>query len=247
MNKRLKYWIKRLSPVALTKNHRYDMLATRILKKYCRPDSNCVDVGAHQGEFLRSFLRFAPQGTHFAFEPLPYFFNRLNTRFAKYSNCKIYNYALSNSEGLSPFNYVVTNPAYSGIRKRTYDRKIEKDKIINVYRKRLDDIIPARQSIDFIKIDVEGGEYDVMEGAQKILNTWNPLVLFEFGMGGSDAYGITPEKMYEFLDRLGYRISLLDDFLEHRPSLSNQDFNRQVYGKVNYYFIGHSSNKPQLL
>src|SRR5213083_65495 len=43
-----------------------------ILRKTLRKDSNCIDVGAHVGEWLTQFLALAPRGRHFAFEPLPH-------------------------------------------------------------------------------------------------------------------------------------------------------------------------------
>jgi len=53
------------------KNRLYDIQTLEIMKRVLREDSNCVDVGCHQGSILREMLRLAPKGTHFAFEPLP--------------------------------------------------------------------------------------------------------------------------------------------------------------------------------
>src|SRR4029077_771836 len=43
----------------------------RVLKALVRPDSNCIDVGAHLGSTLRALVRLPPKGKHWAFEPLP--------------------------------------------------------------------------------------------------------------------------------------------------------------------------------
>lgn len=240
MNKRLKYWLKRVSPVALSRNHRYDRLVSRILKEYCTKTSNCVDIGSHEGEFLDLFIKISPEGTHFAFEPLPGLFKQLITRFMKYSNCHIYNYALSNENGTTPFNHVISNPAYSGIKKRKYDRENERDEMIIVTKKKLDDVIPANTRIDILKIDVEGGEYDVLAGSKNILANFHPLLIFEFGIGGSDVYGVTPEKMFDLLNKTGYHISLPGSFPVKKASLTKEAFCRQVNEKINYYFIAHS-------
>ena len=42
-----------------------------LLPSTLEAQSNCVDVGAHRGSFLRLFLEFAPAGRHYAFEPIP--------------------------------------------------------------------------------------------------------------------------------------------------------------------------------
>ena len=48
-----------------------DDLMDKIIERVTSPDSNCIDVGAHRGRFLRTFVRCAPGGQHLAFEPLP--------------------------------------------------------------------------------------------------------------------------------------------------------------------------------
>ncbi|MEZ4983026.1 MAG: FkbM family methyltransferase [Saprospiraceae bacterium] len=65
------------------------------------------------------------------------------------------------------FNYVVSNPAYSGLQKRRYDRPNEIDEKIEVETDLLDNVLAEDTRIDFMKIDVEGGEFFVLKGAQK--------------------------------------------------------------------------------
>lgn len=234
-----KRWIKQISPFALSKNHRYDRLTSTIIRKHCTSQSNCIDVGCHKGEVLDEFLKVAPKGTHFAFEPVPALFQHLVRKYENEPHCLIYDYALGNAEGATAFNYVISNPAYSGIKKRKYDRDHEKDQLITVEQKRLDDIIPSDTKIDLIKIDVEGGDLDVMVGAKRLITTWRPLIIFEFGIGGSDIYGANPEKFFDFLNEISYEVSLLDSFLKKRPPLTLQDFHKQFTKRLNHYFIAH--------
>lgn len=239
MKEWLKKWLKKVSPFALSKNHGYDILTKKILSKHCAVGSNCVDVGCHKGEILDIFLQIAPKGEHFAFEPIPSLFENLIKKYAHLKKCHIYNYAISNSEGQTSFNHVLSNPAYSGIKKRNYDRREEKDETITVSKKRLDDIIPQDLKIDFIKIDVEGGDLYVMLGAKNLIKRSKPLIVFEFGIGGSDIYKASPETVYEFAEEVGYKISLLDCFIKNKPALSLVDFREQFEKKTNYYFIAH--------
>lgn len=239
MKGQLKKWLKKISPFALSKNHRYDILTKKIIAKYCTPESNCIDVGCHEGEVFDMFLKIAPRGNHFAFEPVPYLFKDLQKKYANADNCHIYNYAISNSEGQTTFNHVISNPAYSGIKKRNYDRRDEKDETIIVTKKRLDDIIPRALKIDFIKIDVEGGDFDVMLGAKIIITGSRPLIVFEFGIEGSDIYGVAPEALYRFMDEVRYKISLLDLFLNNKPALSPREFHEQFSLKKNYFFVAY--------
>jgi hypothetical protein len=44
----------------------------------------------------------------------------------------------------------------------------------------LDDYIPSGESLDFVKIDVEGAEARVLEGMRRLLRSARPIVLVEF-------------------------------------------------------------------
>ncbi|HHB78565.1 MAG TPA: hypothetical protein ENK85_04970 [Saprospiraceae bacterium] len=53
-----------MSPIPLSKNHRYDIQTKAIIKKL-HADSNCIDVGCFKGEILDLMLQAAPKGQHF--------------------------------------------------------------------------------------------------------------------------------------------------------------------------------------
>jgi FkbM family methyltransferase len=233
----LKNWLKRVIPFPLSKNHRYDILTRQIIQRFTRPGSNCIDVGCHEGEVLDLFLRFCPKGQHFAFEPIPSLYQKLLIKYQKNPNCTIYDYALSDTEGLAAFNYVVTNPAYSGLQKRNYDRAYEKEETIRVRKRALDNVIPADLPVHFIKIDVEGGDLDVMTGAKNTIIKYQPVIIFEFGIGGSDIYGASPATLYTFMKEINYSVSLLDSFLQDKTALSPEEFDKQFNEKRNYYFV----------
>jgi FkbM family methyltransferase len=233
----IKKIVKKL-PIAFTKNQQYDAQTVQILKQVCRADSNCVDVGCHKGEMLDVILKFAPNGQHYCFEPLPHFHDILVSKNYP-SNCHFYNFALSNAAGETSFNYVVSNPPYSGIKQRRFDRAHEDVQLITVKTALLDDVLPLDSWIDFIKIDVEGAEMLVLEGAAKTLERCRPVVVFEHGLGGSDIYGTTPRQMFQFFERLGFSVSVMADFLAKKPPLSMAALEKQFYDGKNYYFIAH--------
>jgi FkbM family methyltransferase len=233
----LKAALKKI-PIAFTKNQRYDAQTISILRKICQPNSNCIDVGCHKGEMLDKILDFAPQGQHFCFEPLPDLYEGLIKN--KYpTNCHFYKMALSYEKGETTFNYVISNPSYSGILRRKYDRPNEEDTQITVETDLLDNIIPNDLPIHFIKIDVEGAEMLVLRGAEKTINRCQPIVVFEHGLGGSDIYGTTPKQIFEFFTRCGMHVSLMNDWLNQLPPLSTEGLEEQFLKNKNYYFIAH--------
>ena len=138
------------------------------------PRANCVDVGCHKGEVLDQMLRYAPNGQHFGFEPIPDLFQGLETRYAGRPNCHFYQLGLSDAPGEVSFNYVVSNPAYSGFVKRKYDRAHEEDTLITVRKERLDEVLPPGTRISLIKIDVEGAELEVLRGATRLIAESRP-------------------------------------------------------------------------
>jgi len=236
LRKIIKY-LASLSPVSFTKNEYYDRLTEKIIKRVCPPNAVCADVGAHTGKVLQVILRNCPAAMHYAFEPIPDLYHKLKRKYG--SACHVYNIALSNSIGYHSFTYVITDPAYSGLKKRRFD-KPEKYTDIRVKTHCLDHIISPEIPITLIKMDVEGGEYDVIRGAEKTISRWKPYILFEFGRGGSDVYGVSPAMMYTLLcDNHQLRINLLKRFLKNLPPLTLAGFEEQYKKGREFFFIAY--------
>ncbi|MBV8444315.1 MAG: FkbM family methyltransferase, partial [Candidatus Dormibacteraeota bacterium] len=142
-----------------------------------RPDSNCLDVGAHEGLWLSEFVRLAPRGKHMAYEPLPHLAGQLRQRFPSIA---VRQKALSNSPGESDFVFVPEMPGYSGLRERHYPGVVTKQRI-RVLTERLDDAWPRRRRLAVMIVDVEGAERLVFEGAIGTLRRSRPTIVFEHG------------------------------------------------------------------
>ncbi|MGH7900468.1 MAG: FkbM family methyltransferase, partial [Thermodesulfobacteriota bacterium] len=175
------------------KNRLYDIQTLKVMKLVLQEDSNCVDVGCHQGSILREMLRLAPKGTHFAFEPIPGMYQGLLESFGSLANLHLYDCALSDTVGTASFQHLVSNPGYSGLRKRRYDRPNEQIQEIVVKTNLLDTLVPKHIPIQFIKVDVEGAELQVFKGAVETIRRSRPIVVFEHGLGAADYYGTSPE------------------------------------------------------
>jgi FkbM family methyltransferase len=235
----LKKIIKKI-PIAFTKNQQYDRDTAKIIKKICSANSNCIDIGCHKGEILDIIIKYAPQGKLMAFEPIPILYKALCNKYKQHKNITIHNYALANIASTQPFNYVITNPAYSGLIKRKYDRQHEQDISIDVITKPLDDFYDSNIKIDFIKIDVEGGELQVLEGAAKLIAKCKPFIIFEHGIGGSDYYGTTPNILFNLLYSYGLQINTLEGWLHKKNALTLNAFENQFYNKINFCFVAYA-------
>ena len=238
MKSLLKKLIKQL-PFDISLNQRYDTQTKLVIRKHCINTSNCIDVGCHKGEIMDLFLQQSPFGSHMGFEPIPGLFDKLQEKYGKTLNCNLYNIALSNKKGTTSFNYVISNPAYSGLVKRKYDRPQEEDTQIEVRTDTLDNILPDDYKVDLIKIDVEGGEMLVLEGATGTLTRKKPVVIFEHGLGASDYYGTTPAQVFELFQRCGYKITTMKSWMKGKEAFTLQQFENQYFTKTNYYFLAY--------
>lgn len=238
MKELAKRFLKKI-PIAFTQNQRYDKQSKQVIRTICDAGSNCIDIGAHKGEVLDIMMKYAPQGLHYAFEPIPDMYQGLQNKYSNNTHCRIFDYALSNNAGTATFNYVVSNPSYSGLIKRKYDRENEQDTLIEVKTELLDKVLPEGYVPHLVKIDVEGGELLVLEGAVETLKRYKPTIIFEHGLGASDVYGSTPDKVFALLASCGLRVSTMKRWLNNKPCLTAQQFAAHYHKQKDYYFIAY--------
>lgn len=142
-----------------------------------------VDVGAHVGTTLLDFLATQQRGRYIGFEPTPdcIDFLRYILRINRLNNCIIVPAGLFNSNKVLPLYLNPDHPLDSGatlIENLRPGRPVEMQ-YVPCYR--FDDIREAIeiQAISLVKIDVEGGELEVLEGMRTSLAEYRPFVICE--------------------------------------------------------------------
>jgi FkbM family methyltransferase len=221
--------------IPITTNLKNDILLKKIIRRVLNRNDNTVDIGCHKGEILELFLRYAPDGKHYAIEPIPYFYERLKQKF---SSVKIFQNALSDETGKQTFYWIKNNPAYSGLNKRKFSEK--EIQPIEVEVKRLDELIPENVKIKFIKIDVEGAELKVLRGSERIIEQNKPIIAFEFGKGGSDYYNTTADDMYDFFAERNYDLYDFESFLNKANPYTKSTFQKAYIDNIVYNFLAIS-------
>jgi hypothetical protein len=91
---------------------------------------------------------------------------------------------------------------------------IERGSYIDVKTISLDDFFEnhkKEENLNFIKIDAEGAEGLIVNGARNILQQNNPKILMEFWPYGQKNIGTDPIKLLNTLMDYGYRMRLVDD------------------------------------
>ena len=144
-----------------------------------RKDFCVADVGANIG--CTSILFGELAARVISFEPSPSTFRYLqqNIRRAGLANVELCNYGLGAQRGDTKLTFSANNRAGAFI---SGDMKTSSGHVVEaVHIETLDDVIDGlgNARLDFIKIDAEGFEKDVIEGARDVISRDEPLIVLE--------------------------------------------------------------------
>jgi FkbM family methyltransferase len=151
-------------------------------KEY-RPDMNTIDLGANLGYYLLMEAsvrkKYNGKGTIYAIEPNPYTFEYLNKniKLNNYSDIKTMNLAIGEKKEVKPF-YLSKNWNCS-----RFVPGPDTSDIVEVKEMKIEtlDNLFAKKKIDFIRMDVEGFEFNILRGAKKLIaDNPNIAIFFEF-------------------------------------------------------------------
>lgn len=191
-----------------------------------RANSSCVDIGANVGRILEQFVRFAPNGRHIAFEPLPELAANLRRRFPTVQVRETALGAVSQPD--REFVRVLDVPSRSGFSPSAVgDRETTR---LTVEVEALDDVLPGDLEPSIVKVDVEGAELEVLQGALTTLKMHSPIVLFEHQPSSTSDSG----EVYELLaEEAGF--SLFD--MDGSGPYSKASFLYAVHSRTRWNFI----------
>jgi FkbM family methyltransferase len=199
----------------------------QIIPKLCKPGNIVMDIGANIGEWTLYMAKMVGDtGRVFSIDPIPSMIKALKKTIAinQLSQVSITECAISNKIGhtefVIPFNkdnqaesglsYVVTNEESSNperlmAAKQLGGIEIKKIKTIKVPTVTLDELVSEKsiKRLDFIKIDVERHEREVLEGGQQTLKNLKPSLVLEVG---NEKRKEDREKIADQLRTLDYEI-----------------------------------------
>lgn len=189
-------------------------LTRQLLRRYLRPDTNCVDVGCHLGAILNDMVTLSPRGTHHAFEPVPYKAEWLKRKFP---GVEVHQMALSDRHAIDSFYVNQSSSAFSAL--RPAERSGGSD-LITVDVAPLDDVLPEDRAVGFLKVDAIGGELAVMRGAKRLIDRHHPILLFEASETTLGYFDLTPPEIHDYVvGELGYRLHSLHGWSVGAPPL----------------------------
>jgi FkbM family methyltransferase len=169
--------------------------ALEFFRAYLRPGDRVIDVGANIGDtVLTSAIQVGPSGTVWAVEPHP----------------RTYRFLLSNLE-LNHINNVETINcavgATSGEVTFADDRRDDMNRVgagtLTVQVQRLDTVVKCRDTIALLKVDVEGYEKPVFDGADEIFAKTN-TIHFEVSQRHFSWFGYKISDLLQLLKLKGF-------------------------------------------
>ncbi len=169
-----------------------------------------IDIGANKGLYTQGVLNEIGSIEAHVFEPSELNYKILKDKFSFSNKIKINKIALSNSTSKAKLFSDIPGSGLGSLTKRRLDHfDIEMDNEEEVDLIRFDEYWNKNSTIiDYVKIDVEGHELDVLEGfGQLILKT--KLIQFEFGGCNIDTRTYFQDFWYFFRERnfIIYRIT----------------------------------------
>ena len=146
---------------------------TRLVKKLVKPQMAIYDIGANMGYYvIMESTRIGKKGKVYAIEPSQENYKRLieNCELNKCSNIETYKMLIGNKTELSKL-YISDKLNWCSVMKTT-----ENYEEVSMYT--FDEFIKGKEKPDFIRMDVEGYEYHVVDGMKQFLQSGKPCLMF---------------------------------------------------------------------
>ena len=226
---------------SLVFQNNYEFNETKLVKELIKPGWSVIDIGANFGWYSIHFSKLVGQsGRVFAFEPIPETYEELNSNIKLNfcQNIKAFNLALGDKDGTISFG-VPNIDGGSG----ASSEFLKYSKRVQTTMRHLDDVIKEQKinKVDFIKADIEGGELNMLKGAEKLIENFRPKLLIEIVDMHCQRFGHSPVDIYQFLLSKGYKgLFIGNEYTKEKTNirideLISPNVNNLLNG--NYFFI----------
>ncbi len=183
---------------------------TKMMLEHLKPGMTFFDVGAHFGYYtLLGSSLFSDSGKVHAFEPTPSTFEILKSNTLKKSNVILNNLAVASKRKTLVINdYGIRYSAFNSV----YNARLPQNIISKLSAKKykiqaisIDEYVEENKiTPDFIKIDAESFEYEILLGMKNTIDNFHPLITIE--AGDMNVEGVpTCKELIEFLINKGYK------------------------------------------
>jgi len=181
----------------------YDLEAALLIEHIVKPGDHLLDVGANYGHFtMAAAAAVGSKGSVISVEPNPTAHARLVSHVALngLEHVQTEQMGLSNEPGELILSVPLINSGEASFASSQYEnvRRV-------VCPVRTGDSLLEGRNVDFIKIDVEGYELNVLKGLQDTLNRCSPIILTEVVEAHLARAGTSGSEVQNYLSSRGYK------------------------------------------
>ncbi|MBX3463453.1 MAG: FkbM family methyltransferase [Planctomycetes bacterium] len=173
-------------------------------RRLCPEDGVVADVGGNIGTTALAFAAAVPAGRVHVFEPAPDMLAclRRNLELSRVAHVVVHGLGLGRAPGTARLRVAIPgNPGSAFL--------ADGGQGVDVEVARLDDVLASAERLDFVKIDVEGLELEVLHGATGLLRRHRPVLLFEVNEAALQRAGTSGLEVCRFVQELGYELRWL--------------------------------------
>jgi FkbM family methyltransferase len=219
----------------------FETREVEFIRKQLQAGDVFLDIGANAGFYTIIASKIVGSSGHiYAFEPGIAELEMLRRNIANnnLTNVTIVERAVSNEKGTAKF-FISNDGAMNSLAKTNHPEQIVKG-FQTVETTTLDDFIKdfGLSQVNFIKIDVEGAEHLVFEGAKQFIADRQgnlPPILFECTNLTSSGFGYEANDFLQKLSGSGLRISVIDEQL-NLTAVADYQQPEEIGGKI-YNFV----------
>jgi len=204
------WWLARNDFVGAAMFHGgFENAESSVVERLLGPGMTVVDIGAHHGYYtLLASRKVGPRGRVLAVEASPREREKLNLhlRINRCANVQVETRALAEAEGEAEL-YLVRG-GQTGCNSLRKPDVSEPTEAVPVRTGRLDSVLREHkiETVDFVKLDVEGAELSVLKGAPELLRRKpRPIILIEVQDIRTGPWGYAAQEIVRFLSRAGFR------------------------------------------
>jgi FkbM family methyltransferase len=187
----------------------YEPRISSLYFRFLNPEGDILDIGANVGFFTIGGAKKLSTARILAAEPTSEAFDRLRENVERNGigdRVILFKGLVGSWKGQTEVNYVPGLEEYSSVNAlehfatKNHEARTEKVPI-----ERLDDLVAAHDlRPTLIKVDVEGGELSVFQGAEHTLSTFRPIVISELWRRPVNAGGRTGADVVGLFEKLDY-------------------------------------------
>ena len=194
-------------PTCLARDRHYDQVLKRVTD-FVRASRGAVcgiDVGANIGDTIAASIKDGAD-RFLGIEPNPIFFRCLTRNFAGFSQVRLLNTVCSTADGSATYRITTARGTASFEESDSEGMAVQTNQLDTIVTQ-----FPEFGRCNFLKIDTDGHDFDVLRSAKRLIAETKPAILFECEIRDNPNYVEDVLEAISFFKSTGFRHALVYD------------------------------------